>query len=331
MQAGPEHIALAVARLRAGGLVAFPTETVYGLGALALDTDAVAGVFRVKGRPANNPLIVHVVDEAMAKRVCDAWPDNARKLAAEFWPGPLTLVLGKAAHVPGIVTANGPTVAVRAPSHPLTLALLEALGEPLVGPSANRSGHVSPTCAAHVRESFSDPAEVFVLDGGSCVGGIESTVVDVNDDQVSVLRPGLISSAQIEEVLGTDVFSNARHDSARPVRSPGQIGVHYATHTPAHLINEADLASRLAALPDGSVAAVLTSQVDRIAAPHHHTIEMPAEPSAYAARLYGALREADAAQPTVVLVVKPWGQEPPAGVWAAIADRLVRATAPRES
>ena len=327
MQAGPEDIALAVERLRAKRLVAFPTETVYGLGALALDTEAVAGVFRVKGRPSNNPLIVHVVDEAMAVRVCADWPAHAATLTADFWPGPLTLVVPKSADVPNLVTAGGPTVAVRSPRHPLTLALLEALGEPLVGPSANRSGGVSPTCAEHVRESFSED-EVFVLEGGPCVGGIESTVVDVTGERVRVLRPGLISTEQIAASIGEPVESgeNVGHD--RPTRSPGQVGPHYAPHAPARLIEEADLAEVLAGLEPGTSAAVLTRRVDQVPAPHH-PIAMPTEGERYAARLYAALREADAKRPAVVFIVKPWPAGPTSGVWSAIADRLGRATSPR--
>jgi len=327
MQAGPEDIALAVERLRAKRLVAFPTETVYGLGALALDTEAVAGVFRVKGRPSNNPLIVHVVDEAMAKRVCADWPAHAATLAADFWPGPLTIVVPKSADVPDVVTAAGPTVAVRSPRHPLTLALLESLGEPLVGPSANRSGGVSPTCAAHVRESFSED-EVFVLDGGPCVGGIESTVVDVSGERVRVLRPGLTSAEQIAASIGEPVESGEHDGHEGPARSPGQVGPHYAPQAPARLIEEADLAEALAGLEPGTSAAVLTRRVDHVTAPHH-AIAMPTEGKDYAARLYAALREADAKRPAVVLIVKPWPAGPTSGVWSAIADRLGRATSPR--
>ncbi|MFG0241367.1 MAG: L-threonylcarbamoyladenylate synthase [Phycisphaerales bacterium JB054] len=331
MQAGPEDIALAVERLRAKRLVAFPTETVYGLGAPALDAEAVAGVFRVKGRPSNNPLIVHVVDEAMARRVCADWPAHAATLAADFWPGPLTLVVPRSADVPDVVTAGGPTVAVRSPRHPLTLALLEALGEPLVGPSANRSGGVSPTCADHVRESFSED-EVFVLDGGPCVGGIESTVVDVSGERVRVLRPGLISAEQIAASIGESVESGGHgghggHEG--PARSPGQVGPHYAPRAPARLIEEAELAGALAGLEPGTSAAVLTRRVDHVTAPHH-AIAMPPEGERYAARLYAALREADATRPAVVLIVKPWPGGPISGVWSAIADRLGRATSPRD-
>lgn len=331
MQAGPEDIAAAVERLRAGGLVAFPTETVYGLGALALDPEAVASVFRVKGRPPENPLIVHVVDQAMARGVAGEWPGHAAALAAEYWPGPLTLVIPKASRVPGLVTANGPTVAVRAPRHPLTLALLEALGEPLVGPSANRSGGVSPTRADHVRESFDDE-DVFVLDGGPCVGGIESTVVDVTGDAPVVLRPGLISLEQIADTIGKEVLGahalHPGHDDGR-ARSPGQIGAHYAPRAPARLVAPDELSRTLDRLPPGQSAAVIGPPQCRVPPPHHH-VSIAANAPGYAAGLYAALRDADATEPVVVLIVTPWPSEPPVGLWAAVADRLRRATAARD-
>ena len=332
MHASPEDIAIAIALLRCGRLVAFPTETVYGLGAEALNAEAVAAVFAAKGRPAGNPLIVHVVDESMARRVCDHWPPSASMLAARFWPGPLTMVLPKAAFVPDAVTAGGPTVAVRCPSHPLTLALLETLGTPLVGPSANRSGGVSPTCAEHVRESFTED-EVFVLDGGPCVGGIESTVVDLTTDPPRVLRPGLVSAEQIAEVLGREVVGPAHRISATtpgPARSPGLMRSHYAPQRPLRLVGADDLAYHLQAVDPGTAAAVLGPAATQVAPPHR-LLAMPADPESYAARLYAAMREADAGNPAVILVVKPWVGESRAGLWAAIADRLERAAEPKET
>lgn len=338
MQSGPEDIAAAVRQLRRGGLVAFPTETVYGLGAPALDARAVAEVFCAKGRPATNPLIVHVVDDTMARRVCARWPAVATALAAEFWPGPLTLVLPKAPEVPGVVTADGPTVAVRAPRHPLTLALLEALDEPLVGPSANRSGCVSPTRADHVRESFPG-GTVFILDGGPCVGGIESTVVDVTCDPIRVLRPGLITAEELAAALGEDIVpcrpfagSPPGTSTPAPARSPGEIGTHYAPAAPARLVDPSELERELRSLGEGEHAAVLTAHLTRVAPPHF-AIGMPRDASAYAARLYAALRDADATKPALLLIERPWPEVLPAkrpeGLWAAIADRLSRATTPR--
>src|SRR5262245_53340115 len=232
MVAVPEEIAAAVARLRAGGVVAFPTETVYGLGADALSERAVARVFELKGRPGNNPLIVHVASAAMARDVVapGAWGREAELLSTAFWPGPLSIVLPRSAAVPANVTAGGPNVAVRCPDHPTTLALLEAFGGPLVGPSANPSGRVSPTTAAHVREAFGD--EVMVLDGGACRAGIESTVVSLVGT-ARVLRPGVIGAGEIGRVLARDV-EEARHApqeeslASRPMESPGRLASHYA-------------------------------------------------------------------------------------------------------
>lgn len=327
MHASPEDIALAIALLRCGRLVAFPTETVYGLGAEALNAEAVRGVFRAKGRPAENPLIVHVVDEAMARRVCASWAPAASMLAGRFWPGPLTLVLPKAPCVPDEVTAGGPTVAVRCPSHPLTLALIETLGSPLVGPSANRSGAVSPTCAEHVRESFSED-EVFVLDGGPCVGGIESTVLDLTTDPPRVLRPGLVTGEQLAEVLGGPVESGgAVFAGGGPARSPGMMRSHYAPRAPVRVIGPEELAGALDEHA-GSAAVVLACGPSPVAPPHT-CIGMPREPGPYAARLYAALREADNASPAVILVVRPWSGAEPGGLWRAIADRLGRASGPR--
>ncbi|MBK7403968.1 MAG: threonylcarbamoyl-AMP synthase [Phycisphaerales bacterium] len=326
MHSGPEDIAHAVSLLKQGRLVAFPTETVYGLGADALNAGAVDAVFRAKGRPATNPLIVHVVDEAMARRVSSQWPRAASVLAERFWPGPLTLVLPRAPAVPDAVAAGGATVAVRCPDHPLTLALIETLGAPLVGPSANRSGGISPTCAEHVRESFSE-AEVFVLDGGPCVGGIESTVVDLTTDPPRVLRPGLITSDQIAAALGTPVEANNPGPAEQIARSPGQHRSHYAPATPLRLVAPAGLTQALGA-EEG--AAVVLGPADILVSNPHTSIEMPHAPAAYAARLYAALREADAQRLPRILVVQPWGDSPPTAAWEAVADRLRRAAAPRE-
>jgi L-threonylcarbamoyladenylate synthase len=330
MHASPEDIARAIGLLRAGRLVAFPTETVYGLGANALDTSAVEAVFLAKGRPAANPLIVHVSDEEMARRVCASWPREASLLAEQFWPGPLTLVLPKAAAVPPIVTAGGDTVAVRCPSHPLTLALIDTFGSPLVGPSANRSGHVSPTSADHVRDSF-DEAEVFVLDGGPCTGGIESTVLDLTTEPARVLRPGLVVSEEIAEVLGRAVWpfgEGLSPSTAGQARSPGLMRSHYAPAAPVRLVRPDELEHALGSAE--GIAVVLGPAGGRVGPPHR-LIEMPGTPEEYAARLYAALREADAEHPVCILVVRPWDESGPAGLWMAIGDRLSRATAPRDS
>jgi L-threonylcarbamoyladenylate synthase len=315
--AGPEEIARAVAILRNGGLVAFPTETVYGLGADALRPDAIAKVFAVKGRPATNPLIIHVSGEEMASRVAAAWPEDARKLARVYWPGPLTLVLPKSASVPGSVTAGGPTVAVRCPDHHVTLALLEAFGGPLVGPSANPSGRTSPTTAAHVREGF---PELFVLEGGPCKGGIESTVLSLGGPSPRILRPGLISAEEISIIIGHPVEEADPGAPApgEPATSPGLQSVHYAPRTRAILFDPPEFPRVLAAAP----RITILSHSGLAAAPPHRVLPMPAEPAPYAARLYAALREADALSPDLIAIERP---TQPGPLWTAITDRLSRA------
>ena len=321
MSAGPEEIAAAVTRLRAGGVVAFPTETVYGLGADALNARAIARVFELKGRPAHNPLIVHVSDEAMARAVAMEWPDAAGRLALAFWPGPLTLVLPKRPVVPDAVTAGGPTVAVRCPAHHLTLSLLSTFGGPLVGPSANPSGSISPTTAEHVRQAFREE-DVLVLDGGPCRGGIESTVLSLAEPVPRVLRAGLISPDEIEIVLGQAVEGNRPADGAStaPLQSPGQLPVHYAPRARAVLLDIAALNQTL--LQSRQPIVVLSITLANIGSPHT-LIRMPADPTGYAARLYAALHEADNLRPSLIAIERP----PTAGaVWEAIADRLTRAT-----
>ncbi len=240
-----DQISRAAARLRAGGVVAFPTETVYGLGADALREEAVARVFALKGRPPTNPLIVHVLDEAMARSVCSRWPAGAARLARAHWPGPLTIVVPRAEHVPRVVTSGGETVAVRCPDHPVALALLEAFGGALVGPSANRSGMVSPTTADHVRESFGED-DALTLDGGACRVGIESTVVSLAGARPVVLRPGAISPEMLALALGEDVVAGAlrepgaRADPGAPLASPGMLPSHYAPRAPALLATRDD-------------------------------------------------------------------------------------------
>src|SRR4051794_39087740 len=197
----PADVAVAAAVLHRGGLVAFPTETVYGLGANALDAAAVARIFAAKGRPATNPLIVHVAAAEHVWSVAADWPAVAARLAERFWPGPLTLVLPKAAAVPDAVTAGGPTVAVRVPAHPVALALLRAAGVPLAAPSANRSTELSPTTAGHVLHGLGGRIDL-VLDAGPTAGGIESTVLDVTTNPPRLLRPGLVTPAMIEAVIG---------------------------------------------------------------------------------------------------------------------------------
>lgn len=311
-----DAIAHAAAHLRGGGLVAMPTETVYGLAAIARDADAVARVFEAKGRPATNPLIVHASTLEMAKGCCAVWPRAADDLARAFWPGPLTLVLPKASWVPDVVTAAGLTVAVRVPDHSVALALLEAVGEPLVAPSANRSGYVSPTTPEHVRGAFG--GDVFVLDGGHCEVGIESTVLAVEGDAVRVLRPGVIGPEELR-AAGVAVIEEEAAGTG-PVASPGLLGPHYQPR--ARMVLVQSLEEAQAAIGDGPSVVLSPPGVPVAVDPPNAAVAMPAEASAYARELYAALREADALGAAVVVVCVPVGG---GSTFDAVRERLRRA------
>ena len=222
----------------------FRTETVYGLGADALSSEAVERIFQAKGRPANNPLIVHVASAAGASEVCDVWPDEARRLADAFWPGPLSIVLPKRSVVPHVVTAGRSTVAVRVPAAQVALALVQSAGRPVAAPSANRSNRISPTRAEHVLASLAGRVEL-VLDGGPCVGGLESTVIDLSglvarEADPVILRPGLVSRADLERVLDREVriASETTAEEHKGLPSPGMMSRHYAPEVPLHCANE---------------------------------------------------------------------------------------------
>ncbi len=290
--------------LRAGGLVAFPTETVYGLGAHALDPAAVGRIFAAKGRPADNPLIVHVEGIESARTLASTWPSAADELARAHWPGPLTLVVEKAASVPDRVTASGPTVALRVPDHPVAQALLRAAALPIAAPSANRSEQVSPTTAQHVVDSLGPYVDdLVVIDGGPCAVGIESTVVDVTVSPPRVLRPGMLRLDPSVVEPGDAVDSSSSSAQAtEPARSPGQRLRHYAPSKPLSIV-------------DASSSAVAT-------APGVGVIELPADAARAGAMLYAELRrlEADANVERIVVRAPPEGP-----AWAAIRDRLRRA------
>jgi len=312
-------IADAVAVLRRGGLVAFPTETVYGLGADASNPAAVAKVFAAKGRPADHPLIVHLAEAS----AIDAWardiPDSARRLAAAYWPGPLTLILKRHARVPDAVTGGQDTVALRVPSHPLAAALLRAFGGGIAAPSANRFGRVSATTAAHVRAEFGDAIDC-VIDGGACDLGLESTIVDLSREQPALLRPGHIDGVQIERALGVPL---AAPDPTAP-RAPGTLAKHYAPRTPVMLM-EADLVVELAAslTRQGQRVAVLARSALQPLLPGLVWISAPDDAVAYGHDLYANLRALDEAGCDALLV-----EEPPFALeWIAVRDRLGRAAA----
>jgi L-threonylcarbamoyladenylate synthase len=235
LPAEPKSIARAAGVLRGGGLVAFPTETVYGLGAVAFDARAVARIFETKRRPSFDPLIVHVLDRAMLARVVGGLPSNADALIDRFWPGALTLVVGKAATVPAIVTAGLQTVAVRMPSHPVARALLAQVGAPIAAPSANPFGSLSPTRAAHVASGLGERVDL-ILDGGACEYGIESTIVAL-EPEPALLRPGAVAVEAIEALVGP----LARAGDGGPVRAPGELPRHYSTRTTLRLIDPAQV------------------------------------------------------------------------------------------
>jgi len=310
-------VAAAADRLRAGEPVAFPTETVYGLGADTFNTAALERVYALKGRPADNPLIAHVLDADQARRVAAVWEDRCELLANSCWPGPLTIVVPRAAGVPRIATAGWPSIAVRAPAHPVARRLLDAFGGPISAPSANRSGGVSPTTAGHVAADFADHADLLVLDGGPCTVGIESTVVDLTGDVPRLLRPGPVGIERLRAMLGEVTVP----DSVAQAPSPGTTPRHYAPQTPTAIVDAAALAGRLA---ETTAPATVLCFAAATVPPPHRAIEMPPTPEAYAARLYAALREADRAGPQRILVVRPPSVE---GLWKAIGDRLQRATA----
>lgn len=310
----------AVQRLRQGGVVAFPTETVYGLGALAADERAVARVFELKGRPSHNPLIVHVTGPEMGARVGVMDDPRAMALSRAFWPGPLTIVVPSRGKLPGAVTAGGETVALRSPDHPVAQALLFKLGEPLVGPSANRSGGVSPTRSEHVREAWGED-QVMVLEGGACRGGIESTVVYLGEGHARVLRPGLITPAEIRAVIGDCVMQvgGSETHTANPgvLLSPGMLARHYAPATLTRLVPFGELSNR--ELSDAAVLAfgVCEARASRV---------MPEDAEGYAAGLYEALRWADGQGAREILVELPSPELLSASeLWAAILDRVRRA------
>jgi L-threonylcarbamoyladenylate synthase len=298
VQPDEEQLSRAAQVIQTGGLVAFPTETVYGLGANALDEGAIGRVYAVKSRPWASPLIVHVSDQAMARSVTIEWPPIAQVLAARFWPGPLTMVLKKAPIVPGLVTAGLETVGVRIPSHPLALELIRRSGVPIAAPSANRFSQLSPTRAEHVQQSLGDAID-FILDGGPTQVGIESTVVSLWRDPPVILRPGMVSQTDLESATG--VRWERELDLPKIVESPGMHVRHYAPRTPFYVLAAA------AAPPSG----------------RGRIIDMPDDAKSFAARLYEQLHAADGEGWDWIAIKKP----PETPEWAGILDRLQRASA----
>lgn len=322
----------AAAVLAEGGLVAIPTETVYGLAADALDAAAVDRIFQAKGRPATNPLIVHVADAAMARALAASWPPAAEKIVCRHWPGPVTVIVPRGRKVPPAVTAGGPTVALRCPEHPLARRLIAVLGRPLAAPSANRSMQLSPTTAGHVLEGLGSRVDL-ILDAGPCGRGIESTVVDCTVTPPRILRPGPIGRAELEQTIGGTVDeSSAAGGGAEDAvpRSPGTMARHYAPQTTLEVIHDA--VPRVSALVAGGrrVAWLTTRTAEpavralAAAAPGLVVVPMAAEPAAFAASLYATLHAVDRRGFDAIVVDAP----PPDESWRAVADRLARAATP---
>ena len=313
------EIGQAIDVLQRGGLVAFPTETVYGLGADASNPAAVRRIFEVKGRPAAHPVIVHLADAVQIANWASEVPEAARRLARRYWPGPLTMVLRRSAAASDVVTGGQDTVALRVPSHPVALQLLARFGGGIAAPSANRHGRVSATTADHVRREFG-PAVDCVLDGGAAQVGIESTIVDLSGEHAALLRPGWITAAEIEQTLEMPL----RAPAVNAPRAPGTLAAHYAPQTPLSLV-EGDLIPELAATlaRQGKKVAVLALSEARPLLSGLQWIAAPREAAGYAHALYSSLRALDAARCDAILVEQP----PRETAWAAINDRLSRAAA----
>ena len=308
--------------LHAGDLVAFPTETVYGLGADAANPAAVAKIFALKGRPADHPLIVHFADPLAIAQWAREVPPGAMTLAARFWPGPLTIILRKAARVPGAVTGGQDTVGLRCPSHPVARALLagaQRLGVAgVAAPSANRFGRISPTQASHVAEEFGD--SLMVLDGGACALGIESSIVDCSRNHPVLLRPGVLTRASIEAAAGEVLLAPDEHAP----RASGTLAAHYAPNAKLRLMSQQMLTSALRLLGGESLQlAVYSRSVPLGAANGVRHRRMPSLPDQAAHELFAVLRELDAEGAQLI-----WVEEPPADPeWDGVRDRLLRAAA----
>jgi L-threonylcarbamoyladenylate synthase len=314
----------AAALLRAGEVVVVPTETVYGLAANALDAQAVRRIFAIKGRPIHNPIIVHVASLEMARRCTTQWTELVQKLAAAFWPGPLTLVAPRSSEIPDIVTACGATVGVRWPSHPFIQTLIQACGFPLAAPSANRSGEISPTNAEHVHKSFGGTIPL-IVDGGQAQIGIESTVVDMSVTPPCLLRPGMVDAESLRAIIGELTLGRASTEGS--LRSPGLLPKHYAPK--AKLVvwqweSEDHLHSQLSTLHSQFSAIHTIAHTHIPMDPKFGCVSViPRDPVAYARAIYAELHRCDEAGAQLI-IVEALPNHPE---WSAIADRLKRASA----
>lgn len=312
----PPDIQAAVAALRRGEVIGLPTETVYGLAADASNVEAVRRIFALKGRPADHPLIVHIADaSSLSTWTTDASP-LALRLAQAFWPGPLTMILPRSTRVPDVVTGGQDTVGLRCPDHPVALAVLHEFGGGLAAPSANRFGRISPTSAVHVREEFPSGVDI-VLDGGDCEIGIESTILDLSSGQPRILRPGQISAARIEAVIGPVAQDRNEHSP----RASGTLEAHYAPRTPLLMLPRAALESE--AREQGALGKRTAILGVGTLPMGSDGLALPEDAASYAHGLYAALRQLDASGQQLLLVERP----PDDPEWLAVHDRLRRAAA----
>lgn len=320
--ATPENISVAAQRLAAGGLVSFPTETVYGLGADATSDKAVASIFAAKGRPEFNPLIVHVADRSMARKLAQ-FDERAEILASNFWPGPLTLVLPRTEDCPvsRLASAGLPTLAVRVPAHPVARALLKDFGGPVAAPSANRSGSISPTAPMHVQESLGAEAGI-ILAAGRCAVGLESTVIDLSGEKAVLLRPGAVTQEEIEDLIGA---VDVAFDNPDNPKSPGQLLKHYAPGTPMRL-KAVDVQPNEALLAFGSIkfmGVVGGGAAKDIPAERFRNLSETGDPAEAAANLFAMLHDLDKSGAEGIAVMSI----PETGLGVAVNDRLKRAAA----
>ncbi|MCK9635315.1 MAG: L-threonylcarbamoyladenylate synthase [Methylobacter tundripaludum] len=314
--------------LRRGRLVAFPTETVYGLGADAGNPEAVAAIFKAKGRPTDHPLIVHIADIDSLGDWASEVPEAALTLAHRFWPGPLAMILNKKPEVPPAVTGGQQTVGLRMPDHPVALALLKSFGGGIAAPSANRFCRISPTQALHVSEELGDAVDM-ILDGGACRVGVESTIIDLSGGKPRLLRPGHITQQQIEAVLQIELLTPSTPAAPAPeiseeIRAPGMMAVHYAPTTPAMRCRAELLPDRIQHLTAaGKKIGVLNYRLDIAETGQVRILRLPEQAASYAQSFYTALRELDNLQLDIILIEQP----PQTEAWRAINDRLGKAAA----
>ncbi len=316
----------AAERLRAGEVVALPTETVYGLAANALDENAVAKIFQIKGRPANNPIIVHVASNKMAKACVRVWPELAEIFSKAFWPGPLTLVLPRAEKIPDNVTAGGATVGIRWPSHPFMQAVIRECGFPLAAPSANLSNQISPTNAEHVGAQLGEKISL-IVDGGQSQVGIESTVLDLSVSPPHILRPGMIHAESLAAVGGEVTSDEWQVTSKETLRSPGLLAKHYSPKAKLVILNWSDDVDLRSQLSTFNVEPATIHVIAHTKIPAGEIFAdvsvMPHDAEAFARALYAELHRCDAAGAKWIVVETP----PDLPEWSGIADRLRRAAA----